>query len=87
MTAPGFGPWADALPETEFTARLRSLRALALVYVGPHHPIVSALRDAELDPIRLAHAATILETLPALRLRRMLATYAELTQPRRPAGS
>jgi hypothetical protein len=40
----------DGVPEAERTARCRELRALSLVYLGPHHPVTIALAAAVTDP-------------------------------------
>jgi hypothetical protein len=67
----GFGPWVSGLAEGERVARLREMRALALVFCGPSHPLVSALRRAELDPAAAERALELLDALPALRHRRL----------------
>ncbi|HLG85980.1 MAG TPA: hypothetical protein VKZ79_02165 [Alphaproteobacteria bacterium] len=79
--AAGFGPWVADLPELERIARLRELRALAVMYCGPAHPLAIALREAEADPEASERALEHLERLPPLRRRRVLATLAELRAP------
>lgn len=76
-----FGPWLPGLGEPERLARWRSLRALAMVYCGATHPLTVALRAAERDPAAAAQALRCLDALPALRRRRVLATYAALARP------
>jgi hypothetical protein len=72
--------------DTERTARCRELRALSLVYLGPHHPVTIALAAAVTDPAATDRALTVLDALPALRRRRLLASYGALmTRTRRSA--
>jgi hypothetical protein len=68
---------ADA-SEAERQARLRELRALALVYFGGKHPITAALRAAIVDPDATNHALNLLDASPALTRRRLLAAYGAL---------
>jgi hypothetical protein len=68
----------DGVPEAERTARCRELRALSLVYLGPHHPVTMALAAAVTDPTATDRALTVLDALPALRRRRLLASYGAL---------
>jgi len=82
-----FGPWVPGLSDGERQARWRSLAALAMVFLGPLHPLVRTCVAAEGDPVAADTAWAILEGLPALRKRRLLATYAALSTPkmRRPS--
>jgi hypothetical protein len=68
---------ADA-GELERQARLRELRALSLLYCGRDHPATIALTEAIADPSAADRALAQLDTLPALRRRRLLANYAAL---------
>jgi hypothetical protein len=68
----------DGVPEAERMARCRELRALPLVYVGLRHPVTIALAAAVTDPAATDRALTVLDALPALRRRRMLAAYQAL---------
>jgi hypothetical protein len=70
-----FGPWLRALGDCERCVQLRSLAALAAVLVGSSNPLVTALRCAERDDDALARAYALLEALPSLPKRRLLATY------------
>jgi hypothetical protein len=65
-----FGPWLRALGDCERCAQLRSLAALAAVFVGSGNPLVSVLRRAERDDE---------EALPSIPKRRLLATYGAVT--------
>jgi hypothetical protein len=56
----------------EQAARLRELRALALLYFGLRHPVTAALRDAIGDPAMVDRALTELGMVPVLRRRRLL---------------
>ncbi|HEX3410640.1 MAG TPA: hypothetical protein VHT00_02885 [Stellaceae bacterium] len=62
----------------EQAARLRELRALALVYLGLRHPVTAALGEAIGDPSMVDRALAELGAVPALRRRRLLCAYAAL---------
>ena len=79
MTA--FGPWTSNLDAPERRARIRSMRAIALLLARPHRQLISALAAAESDPAALERAAGLLEGLPSLTRRRVLASYAKLSEP------
>jgi len=72
-----FGPFAPDIEADERRARLRAMRALALVYSRQN----LALAAAEHDPDALGRAFRLLDYLPALSRRKMLATYATLARP------
>jgi hypothetical protein len=74
-----FGPWADGIDVAERVARLRALRAFAMVWARPQQDFISALARAESDPAALATAAALLNEIPALPRRRMLASYGALS--------
>jgi hypothetical protein len=78
-----FGPWAENLSELERVARCRSLRALAMVFVGPTDPIVHELAMAETDSEALDRARVHLDAMGALSRRRILATYGAMAAPAR----
>jgi hypothetical protein len=69
----------------EQAARLRALRALALVYLGPAHPATIALAAAIADPSTEEEALAQIDALPALRRRRLLASYGALMTKPQPA--
>ena len=76
MNGPGaFGLWRRELGDSERNAQLRSLAALAAVFVGNRNPLVTALRLAEEDDTELGRAYVLLEALPTLPKRRLLSTY------------
>ena len=79
-----FASWVAGLANAERIARCRALRALALVFCGPGHPLVHALLAAERDGAAAAAAHQELDKLPALQRRRVLANYAALVTPGRP---
>ena len=81
---PGFGPWASDLDDAERLARFRSMRALAVVFAGPASPLVSELRQAEINPSAAERALALLEALPPLRRRRLLSVYLAVHQAARP---
>jgi hypothetical protein len=76
-----FGPWAKGILPAERRARLRELRALAHVIVGPEHEFTVALRDALTDREAVKRAGTALRELPMRTMRRLLASYAALHRP------
>ena len=60
-------------------ARLRALRALALVLARPHAgELIQALQRAEGDPVALPEALALLDRLPALARCRVLAGESEV---------
>ena len=72
----------DGIPEGERVARIRALRTLAhLLCGGPRHPLAVALRESELDPAQAERALELLDALPTLRRRRLLAAFAALDAP------
>jgi hypothetical protein len=73
-----FGPWARDIDPAERLARLRGMRALALVHCRHETDFINTLRRAETDDKALPDAFDELERLPALRRRHLLATYAQL---------
>src|SRR5690242_10477203 len=78
-----FGPWVGFLPELERIARLRELRAVSVVILGPEHPLVASLCLAERDQEAADRALAELSALPALPRRRILALLATLREPER----
>jgi hypothetical protein len=69
------GPWLREADDPERYAELRSLASLAAVFVGSNNPVVTALRRAEQDDTELGRAYALLEALPSIPKRRLLATY------------
>ncbi|MEI7606641.1 MAG: hypothetical protein WCJ64_04585 [Rhodospirillaceae bacterium] len=85
--ADAWGPFADGIDDAERLARLRSLRALALVHCGPHGDVLRvALRAAETKPEALAIALEAINGLPAVPRRHLLASYAALDREGRGHG-
>jgi hypothetical protein len=73
-----FGPWERDIPPAERLARCRAPRALDGVFAHRHPEFAAALLAAESGDqgaLRLAH--DLLDRLPALNRRRLLASYAE----------
>jgi hypothetical protein len=68
----------DGISETERMGRCRELRALALVYCGLGHPATKALGAAITDPTMTDRALIEINAIPALRRRRLLASYLAL---------
>jgi hypothetical protein len=81
MTGPAapFGPWSPNVGPTERIAQLRSLAALAAVSVGSGHPLVTELRAAETDSDAAKRALALLDALPSLTRRRLIATFGAIT--------
>ncbi len=82
-----FGPWSPAVDAAERQRQLRCLAGLAAVYCGSASELVQALRDAELDPGVLPHAAAVLDCMPSLARRRMLSTFGAVTWPSKRGGA
>ena len=78
-STPLFGPWRVGLDPTERVAQLRSLAALAATFCGSRHPLVRALRAAERDQEAAAEALVLIDRLPTLRRRQMLAVFGRIT--------
>jgi dihydroneopterin aldolase len=76
LTALGF--LFDGIDEVERRARLRELRVLVAVYCGWDHPAKAALDQAISSNASYEIALEAIDQLPALRRRRLLATYAAL---------
>ena len=86
--AADWGPFAPGLDHAEALARTRSLRALVNAFAGPHgRACAAALRDAETDPVALHRAADLLDRLPTIPRRHVLAAYAGLIAPDRRASA
>jgi hypothetical protein len=93
MTRPTslFGPWSPNVDPVERTAQFRSLAALAAVSVGSGHPLVAELRAAETDRNAAERALALLDALPSLTRRRLIATFGAITfrpaSPRKTGGN
>lgn len=75
-----WGPFTPGLEPHERLARLRAVRALALVFAHHHPTIHYLLKKAEElpDPDALDRAQDALDGLPSISKRRLLATYCDL---------
>jgi hypothetical protein len=81
-----FGPWAANLDAGERLARTRSLLALSLVFARSQPAFVEALtRASRGDQVELDRALKLLDRVPALSRRRLLASYNQLAQTLRAA--
>ena len=77
-----FGPWADGLDSAERLARLRSMRAIARLTLGPRGgAFAKTLRLAEADPAQLEPALRQLDALASLDRRSVLCSFAALHRP------
>jgi hypothetical protein len=66
--------------ELERQARCRELRALSLLLLGHGHAATVALAAAIADPAATDRALRLVDALPALRHRRLLASYTALLE-------
>ncbi len=74
-----FGPWRLDITDAERLARLRGLRAIVRLCLGPRGEVLAdALRRAESDPGYLPAALTALDGLAPLDRRTVLASFAGL---------
>jgi hypothetical protein len=73
-----FGPWTTDIDPTERTARLRSLRAMALLMYRKHGDLITALKKAEREEDWLPRALDELNQIPTLHKRRLLCSYCSL---------
>jgi hypothetical protein len=79
---PAWGPWsAGCRGHLERVAQLRTLRAIAHLQLGPDHPLVGELRASEVDPMAFTRSQEMVERLPALKLRHLLAAFSAITWP------
>lgn len=77
-----FGPWRPDITDGERLARLRSLRAIAHLTLGPRgNNLASALHRSERDPSHLAVALRALDALAPLERRQVLTSFASLHRP------
>jgi hypothetical protein len=81
-TADSWGPFALDTDDCERRARLRSLRAIVRLLLGPRGAILErALTCAETGAVSLETLQGVLAGLPSLDFRKVLASYAALTRP------
>jgi hypothetical protein len=78
-----YGPWSPAISHEERGKELRCLAGIVACHCGSDDPLIVTLRDAEINGAALEHAFAMFEGLPALRRRRVLATFAGIMQPGR----
>lgn len=77
-----WGPFADGLDPSERLARLRSLRAITHLCLGPRGAaVVDALHQSERDPNHMPTALRALDALAPLDRRQVLASFARLHRP------
>jgi hypothetical protein len=78
-----YGPWSPTVSREERGKQLRSMAALALVFLGPDNPLWRTLRSAEVDPTAYVEAQSMVERLPSLTRRRLISTFAAIMRPGR----
>jgi hypothetical protein len=79
-----YGPWSPGLhDEVERGKQLRSLQALVAVFLGSTSPLIAALRKAEDDAGALTAASDVLDKVPSVKRRHIMATFAAITWPKR----
>ena len=84
MIAPAnrFGPWRDGIDPAERLARLRSMRAICRLTLGPRGAaFAEALHRAETDHAQLEPALARLDALASLDRRAVLCSFAALHRP------
>ena len=77
-----FGPWRPDITDAERLARLRSMRAIARLCLGPRgDALTDALRLSERSPDHLPAALVALDALAPIDRRTVLASFAALHRP------
>lgn len=74
-----FGPFVPGIDPTERIAELRSLAVLVAVFTGSANPLVTLLRQAEIDPEAGTQALELLDRVPSLTRRKLLSTFGSVT--------
>lgn len=83
-----WGPFAPGLDACERRARLRSLRAIVRLHLGPRGDALARMLEcAEALPELLVSAVEAINRLASLDRRRVLASYAGLTKPAAPCAA
>lgn len=83
-----WGPFVPDLDPCERRARLRSLRAIVRIHLGPRGDLLGrALHCAETGAVSLDAVSAAINRLPAIPLRQILASYAALVKPAAPCGA
>lgn len=83
-----WGPFSAGITDCERTARLRSLRAIVRLLLGPRGDVLAtAVQCAEEGAVSLDALHRALSRLPSLDRRRVLASYAAVTKPAAPCTS
>lgn len=77
-----WGPFSPGVGGEERARQLRGLASIVACHLGWRHPAIVKLRDAEGDAKSLPLAFQAMESLPALTLRRIVATHARVCAPR-----
>jgi hypothetical protein len=77
-----FGPWRDGLSDAERLARLRCMRTVAHLVLGPRgEAFADALRQSESNPNHLPVALRALNALAPIERRQVLCSFARIHQP------
>lgn len=83
-----WGPFALDIDPCERRARLRSLRAIVRMLLGPRGDLLArAIHCAEEGMVGLDVLHGALSRLPSLDYRKVLASYAALTRPAAPCAA
>jgi hypothetical protein len=77
-----YGPWSPAASPEDRSRQLHTLVAVAHLQLGKDHPLVGELRRAETDRIAFRRAQELIEVLPPLHRRRLLAAFQAIVWPR-----
>jgi len=76
-----FGPWRHDISDAERLARLRCMRTIVRLILGPRgEDLAGALRRAESDPDHLPAALRALDALAPLERRQVLCSFARIHQ-------
>ncbi|MGN8095421.1 hypothetical protein [Methylobacterium sp. 22177] len=83
-----WGPWAAGLSDCERLARLRTLRTIVHLLLGPRGDVLErAIRCVEESAVDLDLLPAALSRLPSLDYRKVLASYAAIARPAQPCGT
>jgi hypothetical protein len=74
-----WGPFSPTCHREERVPQLRTLAAIAYLRLGPHHPLVAELQAAETDAMSFVKAQELVDGLPSLTRRQLLATFSAIT--------
>jgi hypothetical protein len=74
-----YGPWSPDCDPVECRLQLRGMATAAFMLVGPHDALWRTLRAGEDDAQAFVRAYDLIEALPSLTRRKLLATFSRVT--------